>query len=273
MGRRRLAVGDPHRPRRRDPHEVRDHVRGDPQPHAGAQHPRHDRLPGQGVPHRALGLRVHRGQPDGPRVGEPCRQDGGPRGHGGIRHPVRPATRTLFEAPLCVPANAVGDRLAGEPPDDTGVRGEPVPRLAEGADGQLLGGDDRQAGRRRHGERRLDALHGPGRQLHRRAGDVTRGGGARRRGVRLRGDGGTPPPDRGDGPRSGGRRGTEAVLPVRVQAPALPRRVPRDVQRAQRHTRRLPGGDRARHRSRARRQRPGVRGRLHRVRPPASRPR
>ena len=55
-----LAVGDPHRPRRRGPLPLLRPGGGHPQPHEAAGDPRHGGVRGQGVPHRALGLRLHR---------------------------------------------------------------------------------------------------------------------------------------------------------------------------------------------------------------------
>ncbi len=63
-----------------------------------------------------------------------------------------------------------------------------------------------------------------------------------------------------------GGRDLEAVLPLPVQAPVLPRRVPAGVQRTQRHLDRLPGRHRAGVGTRTGRRRPPVRRRLHHLR-------
>ena len=54
------ALGDQHRSRRRGPRPLPHPGARDPQPHEAAGDPGHGRLPGHGVPHRPVGLRVHR---------------------------------------------------------------------------------------------------------------------------------------------------------------------------------------------------------------------
>ena len=67
-------------------------------------------------------------------------------------------------------------------------------------------------------------------------------------------------------------RDPQAVLPLHLQAALLPRRVPRRVQPAERHARRLPDGHRARHRAGPGRQRGAVRTRRASSTAPASKP-
>ena len=52
-----LALGDPHRSRRRDPRPVPGHGGRDPQPHEDAGDPGDGDVRGRRVPHRAVGLR------------------------------------------------------------------------------------------------------------------------------------------------------------------------------------------------------------------------
>ena len=61
-------------------------------------------------------------------------------------------------------------------------------------------------------------------------------------------------------------RGPQAVLPLHLQAPLLPRRVPAGLQQPQRHAGRLPGRHREDHRQGPRGRREAVRGRLHHLR-------
>ena len=170
-------------------------------------------------------------------------------------------------ARLRVPAHAVGDRRAGQPAHR--------PRLRRRAGAR--------AGSRRGWTTSRpscwaspvdDDLVDDGWTHHYAAvaqpapaqGHDARGVPPRRRGVRLRGDGGAPAPGRGDRRRPRHRRGAQAVLPLPVQAALLPRRVPRRVQPAQRHPRRLPGRHRPGHRAGPGGRRARVRGRLHRLR-------
>ena len=108
------------------------------------------------------------------------------------RDPGAPAARGVGEARVRVPAHAVGDRRARQPPDRRRLRRAAPPRLAAGADGELQRGHDRASGRARPRRRRVDAAHGAAQQPRRRA----RHDGRRHRGpgrsVRLRRDGGAP---------------------------------------------------------------------------------
>ena len=110
MGRRVVTLDHPHRPRRRDPGQVPDHGARDPQPDEAPGDPGDGRVRGHGVPHRALGLRVHRRRPRRPAPHQARRQGRRRRGRGRERHPGGATARRVGEARLRVPAHAVGDR-------------------------------------------------------------------------------------------------------------------------------------------------------------------
>ena len=142
---------------------------------------------------------------------------------------------------LRVPAHAVDDRRARPARDDRTRRSRPWAEragLGAGPPGPL-----RQDLGRAHGD--------PGqRRLPRRQGRRLQGAqGARHPAVARGADAEAARhqlPDHGADPRPGrrhrrgpeDRRGAEAVLPVRLQAPDVPRRVPADVQPPQRPPRR-----------------------------------
>ena len=93
-----------------------------------------------------------------------------------------------------------------------------------------------------------------------------RGVHAQRRRGRLQDHGGTPSAGGATGGRPGDGRGRQALLPLHVQAPVLPRRIPALPQLPERHGGRLPRRHRADHRAGPGRRRATVRGRLHRLR-------
>ena len=159
VGRERVALGGPHRSGRRGPGALPRRRARHPQPHEAAGDPGHGQLRGQGVPHRPLGLRVHRRFAGRPAPHEARRQGRRRRRRRRERHPGAAAARRVGEARLRVPAHAVGDRRARQPAHRRGVRGAPPARLAEGADGELQRHDDRPSGRHRSRRRRLDAAH------------------------------------------------------------------------------------------------------------------
>ena len=87
-----------------------DHGAGDPQPHEAPGHPGHGRVRGQGVPHRAVGLRLHRRWSRRPAPHEARRQGRGRGGRRCERDPGGAAAGRVGEARVRVPAHAVGDR-------------------------------------------------------------------------------------------------------------------------------------------------------------------
>ena len=78
-------------------------------------------------------------------------------GTGATRHPVRAAAGRVGEAPLRVPAHAVGHRRAGQPAHRSRLRRRARAGLAAGPDGQLPGDHAGPARRGRPGGRRVDA--------------------------------------------------------------------------------------------------------------------
>ena len=157
---------------------------------------------------------------------------------------MRAPAGAVRPAPLRVPADPVGHRMAGEPPD----RGDFVDGLAPGwqqertdnfsavmigrpVDVDLVGDAWTE-----YMARVANFTGEPGMAPDEVALAAEAFDYAVMEEHRVRVDDGRPRPDR--------RRGAQAVLPLPVQAAAVPRRVPRRVQRAQRHARRLPGGHR-----------------------------
>ena len=69
----------------------------------------------------------------------PGRQGRRPHRHRGERHPVRAAAGRVGQAPLRVPAHAVGHRRAGQPAHRSRLRPRARAGLAAGPDGQLPG--------------------------------------------------------------------------------------------------------------------------------------
>ena len=167
----------------------------------------------------------------------------GLRGQAGRHHrhrrdrgAVRPAPRRGGRAPLRVPAHAVVDRRARQPPDRSRVGREPRAGLAEAADGQLQQPRLRRLRGRGPRQRRLDRHHrqAAGHAARTGRGEVTAGRRSpatleladfeKMEQIRARVDAIVDDPDDG--------RGAEAVLPPVLQAAVLPRRVPRHVQPA-----------------------------------------
>ena len=265
VARGRGPVADPHRPRRRGQLPLVRAGRRDPQPHEAARHPGHGGLRRALVPHGPVGLRVHRRR-SARAPHRPGGQGRRPHRHRGQRHPVRAAAGRVGEAPLRVPAHAVGHRRAGQPAHRSRLRRRARAGLAAGPDGQLPGDHAGPARRGRPGRRRVDA------PLRRRPAPAAGRGHdhgrvpAQRRGARLPDHGGAPAPGRRAGGRPGHGRDPQAVLPLPLQAALLPRRVPAGLQQPQRHADRLPGRDRADHRAGSGRRRAAVRGRLHHLR-------
>ena len=174
------------------------------------------------------------GDPDLTKLGDKVV---GPHRHRRDRHPVPAPAGGVGQARGRVPAHAVGGRRARQPTHRSRLRRRLGAGLAAGPDGQLPGDHARPEGRRGSRRRRVDApLRGGPPPAE---GGHPRGVHARRRGARLRDHGGAPPPSGGAGGGSRHGRDPQAALPVPVQAPVLPRRVPERVQQRQRHPRRL----------------------------------
>ena len=170
MGRGQRALDHLHQSRR--PHEgpLRLHANRSAQSTEAPRHPRHRRVQGPLVPHQPVGLRVHRRRLEREPV-RVARQDG--RHHRHRRHsgPVRPPPGRSGPAAVRVPAHAVVDRRAGQPPDRSGVGVGARARLAPLPDGELQHAGVGRHGRRGSGQRRLDRHHPQA------AGDVAAGPG------------------------------------------------------------------------------------------------
>ena len=251
---RRRPLGGGDRPGRPPPQPVLRAGDRDPEPAQAPRHRGHGHLRRPVVPRRTVGLRLHRRRAHRTDDRAP-RQDGGRHRHRGHRRPVRPPSGTRRRDGVRVPANALGGRGAGQPAHRPALRRRPTPGLAGGPVGQLPGRGAGPPRRRGPRGRRLDPRLRRGVQRPQP-----------RRGHRLPGDGGAPAPGRGDrrGPRHGG--GTEALVPVRLSATLLPRRVPGRVQPPQRAPRRLPDRHRSHQRAGAGGGRGRVPGGLHRLR-------
>ena len=138
------------------------------------------------------------GAPDDPHLDKLGDKVVGIIGTGASAIQAVPAARGVGEAPVRVPAHAVGHRRARQPADAGRLRRRPRARLAAAAHGELLGGHDRCAGGARPHRRRLDPPHGEGLEPGDLGGHVHRRRRADGRGVRLLGDGGAPLPGERD---------------------------------------------------------------------------
>ena len=184
------------------------------------------------------------------------------------RHAVRAASGRGREASLCLPAHAVLDRRAQQPPDRSRSGRS---RLTPGWQKQrmdnfniLLSGGYQDEDLVSDGWTDIirNLILGQGAKKFAAAGaddDAEAAGRARR----LREDGTGPRPRRRDREGQGDRRGAEALVPPVLQAAVLPRRISRHLQPAERHAGRHEGrGRRAHHRRRRRRERHRISGRL-----------
>ena len=268
----RVALGDPHRPGRRDPGPVPDHGGRDPQPHEAAGDPGHGRLRGHGVPHRPLGLRLHRRWP-----GRPAPHQARPTRSSASSAPARAASRRVPAARRSRRSTCTCSS-ARRRPSACAATARPTPTFAErarspgwqqAADGELPGGHDRPAGRRATSSTTAGRHHyARGQQPAVAEGhDASRSTSRRGRGVRLRDHGGAPAADRGARRRSRRRRDAQAVLPV----PAASGRAsttstsPRSTTRTSPSSTARPASSAITEHGAGRR-RHGVRGRLHRLR-------
>ena len=204
------------------------------QPAEAARHPGHRDVQGPHLPHQPLGLRLHRRRlerrPDG--AARQARRHHRHRRDGGA---VRAAPRRGGRAPLRLPAHAVVDRRArATGPTDPEWAQRLAARLAAAADGQLqhprLGRLSRRrtwsatAGRTSSASCCVMAQE-HGRRASRPSGvakTIELADFEKMEQIRARVDAIV------EGP--GDRRGAEALLPPVLQAPVLPRRVPRDLQ-------------------------------------------
>mmetsp|Transcript_57690 Transcript_57690/g.163852 ORF Transcript_57690/g.163852 Transcript_57690/m.163852 type:complete len:342 (+) Transcript_57690:429-1454(+) len=255
VGRGRGHVDGAHQLRRLLPRALRGHQLWGPYGCAAARDPGSRQLPGPHVPHVPLGLRLHgrllRGRP-GPARGQA-------RGHRWHRSHGRAGDTPPWRgrrAAVRLPAHAIVGRHARQPRNDRGVRA-PVSlqaRLAEGAPGKLLLHDhDVEGCEGGPRQRWLDGHHQehPG-EVHHNIQTGAEGGRRQERTAHGRHHQGRPPceppgpvpadgedtqarGDRCQGPGDG--RGPEAVVRPVLQAAGLPRRLPGDLQPAQRHAR------------------------------------
>ena len=172
----------------------------------------------------------------------PARQARRHHRHRRDRRAVRAAPRRGGRASLRLPAHAVVDRRARQPPHRSGVGEEPRSRAGTSTAWTTSTSSSRAASR----TRTWSATAGPTSSAscsswcsRTRTAPVSRDGIVQDAGARrLPEDGADPRPRRLDRAGRGDRRGAQALLPAVLQAPLLPRRVPRDLQPAERHARR-----------------------------------
>ena len=158
VGRRRQPLARHDEPRRRDARPLHLHGERTAAPAEAARHPRHRVVRGAHVPHQPVGLRLHRRrlrrEPD--RSRRQARRHHRHRRHG---RAVRAPPRCRGQGAVRLPAHAVVDRRARQPPDRPRVGEHPRRGVAGTADGEL------QQPRHRHPrvggsrQRRLDRHH------------------------------------------------------------------------------------------------------------------
>ena len=223
------ALADPHRPRRRDHVPLLRARRRAPQPAEAARpSPAWRTSPGRRSTPRAGTTRSPAARPGEPPH-QARRQGRRAHRHRRHRHPVPAAAGGGGQARRRVPAHAVGHRRARQPTHRS--RSSP-PALEPGwqqarmdnFQAIMLGRQARRGPRRRRVDAALRGRPPPAQGGH------PRGVHAGRRGARLRDHGGAPAAGRGAGGGSRHGRDPQAALPVPVQAPVLPRRVPERVQ-------------------------------------------
>ena len=166
VGRGVGPLDDPHRPRRRDPREVRGDVRGHPQPPEAARAPGHRHA--SGAP------------PSTPPAGTTRTPAAAPPTRTSPTSPTRSSPSSAPAARASSASRPSGDRRststcssAPRRPSAGGATTRPTPSAwrawSRAGNGErmreLLGRDDRQADRDRPRRRRLGRVRGPGREL------------------------------------------------------------------------------------------------------------
>ena len=127
VGRGRAPVAGAHRSGRRPHLSLVRPRRRDPQPHEAAGDHRHGAVRRPLVPHRPLGLRVHRRRPRA-AADQPRRQGRRPRRHRCHRHPVPALAGGRGEAGLRLPADTVRHRRPRQPAHRARLRRRPRAR-------------------------------------------------------------------------------------------------------------------------------------------------
>ena len=112
VGRRRPPLGRHHRPGRHHPGPLRGRGRRHPPQGQAARHPRHRDLPGQGLPHQPLGLRLHRRQPHRARWTSSATSVVGIIGTGATAVQAVPQLANVGQGGLRLPAHPVRGRRA-----------------------------------------------------------------------------------------------------------------------------------------------------------------
>ena len=260
-------MGDPHRPRRRGPRALPDHGGRHPQPHEVAGDPRHGGVRGQGVPHRALGLRVHRRLGGRPAPHQAGRQGGRRRRERRQRGPGR-RRRSRSRRSTCTCSSARRRRSAsaatGRPTKVSPSSSAPVgsrsgwrtsARSCSGAPSSTISST---TGGPHHMAKVTNPAIEPGMAPEDIARRVEEFDYSVMEEHRTRIDEIVADPAVAEG--------LKPYYRYLCKRPLLPRRVPRRVQQPERDAGRLPGRCRADHRAQCLRQRQGVRARLHRLR-------
>ena len=242
VGRGRAALGGHHQPRRRDSRARSWSWRNGPlQPAEAARHPRHQGLQGPHLPHQPLGLSLHRRRlrrrPHGPR--RQARRHHRHRRHG---RPVRAAPGRVGEGALRLPAHALVRSTCATMPRPTRHGRRRSSRAGSG------GGMDNFNILVAGGDQEEDLVHDGWTDIFRKLTGTAAKKTRRKLGRRL--DNVSAPrlmqladyQEDEAGARAGGRdrqgpgdrRGAQALVPPVLQAAVLPRRVPADLQPAER---------------------------------------
>ena len=154
--RRGQALARLHRPGRPDHRQVHRHGHGAAEPSEAAWRPRARHLRRAHVPHRPVGLRLHRRQLRGRSDDEARRQARRHHRHRGDRRAVHPAARARRQGAVRLPAHAVVDRRPQQPPDRPGLVRHPAAWLAARVADELRHAADRRLRRRGPRQGRLD---------------------------------------------------------------------------------------------------------------------
>ena len=157
LGRSKIALADPHQPRRCLHRAVHRHGNGPAARPKASRHCRHRAVQGALVPHQPLGLRLHRRRSawraDGKAGGQARRHH---RHRRDIRA-VRAASRARLQGAVRLPAHAILDRCPRQRADRSGlVCRDRDARLATALAGEFYREPGRRHRRSRSGAGRLD---------------------------------------------------------------------------------------------------------------------
>ena len=221
MGRRDEALGRPDGPARSDPRSLRVHGQRPLFEAEATGHPGRGRLRRAHLPHEPLGLRVHRRRHER-RADEARGQARRCDRNGRHRDPVRSASGARRAAGLRLPAHALHRRLPRERAHACRLRRGARARLATAADEQLQHPHERRRPAGRPGRGPVDRADDRPVRGDRRAPEPGRAAARRfrpaRRTHRLQEDGARARADRRSRRGPGDRRGTQALVPLPLQA-------------------------------------------------------